>query len=174
MKFNYKSLVFITSCSFAATIAIADNVNSAATQPATTQPATTQAATTQSATDASATFMQQNGKRKGVVTLPSGLQYQVIKNGSGNLPSPNATYTVNYEGSLVNGKVFDSSYKRGEPLTFQLDNVIQGWQQALPMMRQGAEWMLYIPANLAYGDQGVGSIPPNSPLIFKVDLISAK
>ena len=162
MKFNYRSFAFITVFSLTTTIAMAGN--STATTAAIVKPAA----------DSGAAFMQQNGKRKDVVTLPSGLQYQIVKGGSGALPSAGATYTVNYEGKLIDGTVFDSSYKRGEPLTFQLDNVIPGWQQALPMMRPGAEWMLYIPANLAYGDQGVGSIPPNSPLIFKVQLISAK
>jgi len=119
------------------------------------------------------TFMEKISKEPGVVTLPSGLAYKIIQAGSGNSPKPTDTVTVNYEGSLINGKVFDSSYKRGQPATFKANQVIQGWQEALPLMKPDATWMLYIPANLAYGRQGsMGSIGPNETLIFKVHLIS--
>ena len=101
------------------------------------------------------------------------MQYSVIKSGSGAKPSATDSVTVNYEGKLINGTVFDSSYKRGTPTTFGVNQVIPGWTQALQMMRPGAIWMLYIPANLAYGANAMGgSIPANSTLIFKVQLIS--
>lgn len=120
-------------------------------------------------------FLAKNAKVAGVVSLPDGLQYQIINPGNGENPTANDTVTVNYEGKLINGTVFDSSYKRGQPATFKVGQVIQGWQQALKLMKPGATWMLYIPANLAYGSQGaVGAIGPNETLIFKVDLLSVK
>ena len=120
-------------------------------------------------------FLTKNAKLPGVVTLPSGLQYKVITPGAGNSPKSTDTVTVNYEGTLIDGTVFDSSYKRGTPATFPVNAVIKGWQEALPLMKPGATWMLYIPASLAYGKQGsMGAIGPNETLIFKVDLISIK
>ena len=121
------------------------------------------------------TFLTNNAKTAGIVTLPSGLQYKVIDAGKGESPTLNDTVTVNYEGTLINGTVFDSSYKRGQPATFKVGQVIQGWQDALTHMKPGATWMLYIPSTLAYGKQGsMGAIGPNETLIFKVDLISVK
>ena len=168
MKRSAIAILVVASLITAGSLAVADDTTSAPQQQMPVgQPM-----------DPGALFLQQNAKKKGVVTLPSGLQYKILKKGKGALPGPNATtYTVNYKGMLTNGQVFDSSYKRGQPLTFPLNGVIQGWQQAMPMMRPGAVWMLYIPANLAYGNQAVPSnppIPPNSPLIFKVQMISAK
>lgn len=120
-------------------------------------------------------FLANNSKQPGVITLPSGLQYKVLKAGQGASPKASDTVTVNYEGTLINGKVFDSSYQRGTPATFQVGAVIPGWQEALQLMKPGATWMLYIPAKLAYGSQGAGGlIGPNETLIFKVDLISVK
>lgn len=120
-------------------------------------------------------FLAKNAKEVGVVTLPSGLQYKIIDAGKGESPTANDTVTVNYEGKLIDGKVFDSSYKRGKPATFEVNQVISGWQEALKLMKPGAIWMLYIPFNLAYGAQGaMGVIGPNETLIFKVDLISVK
>lgn len=120
-------------------------------------------------------FLADNAKEPGVVTMPNGLQYKVITPGQGDSPALADTVTVNYEGKLINGTVFDSSYKRGQPATFKVGQVIQGWQDALTHMKPGATWMLYIPANLAYGKQGsMGAIGPNETLIFKVDLISIK
>ncbi|MAZ39860.1 MAG: hypothetical protein CMF49_07035 [Legionellales bacterium] len=122
---------------------------------------------------AGADFLAKNKKEKGVVVLPNGLQYKVVKAGNGTPPKANDSVTVDYEGKLVNGQVFDSTYKRGKPATFKVSQVISGWQQALKMMKPGAEWMLYIPSDLAYGKQGVGGpIGPNETLIFKVHLIS--
>lgn len=120
-------------------------------------------------------FLAKNAKEAGVVTLPSGLQYRIIHEGNGNSPKATDTVTVNYEGTLINGTVFDSSYKRGQPASFKVNQVIAGWQEALQLMKPGATWMLYIPSNLAYGAHGAGSlIGPNETLIFKVDLISVK
>ena len=120
-------------------------------------------------------FLTDNAKKPGVVTTASGLQYKIINAGQGENPVATDTVTVNYEGTLINGKVFDSSYQRGKPATFQVGQVIQGWQEALKLMKPGATWMLYIPSNLAYGKQGaMGAIGPNETLIFKVDLMSIK
>lgn len=117
-------------------------------------------------------FMNENKKKEGVVTLPSGLQYKVIKQGSGKSPGETDRVTVNYKGSLITGVEFDSSYKRGRPATFPVKGVIPGWTQALKMMKEGAKWELVIPPELAYGSQGMGPIPPDSTLIFEVELIS--
>lgn len=118
-------------------------------------------------------FMKKNAENPKVVTLPSGLQYEVLDEGTGPKPTKSDTVTVNYEGKLLNGKVFDSSYERGQPATFPVNAVILGWQEALPLMKTGATWMLYIPSSLAYGAAGAGEIiGPNETLIFKVNLIS--
>ncbi len=120
-------------------------------------------------------FLAKNAKMPGVITLPSGLQYKVITPGNGVSPTATNTVTVNYEGKLIDGTVFDSSYKRGQPATFKVGQVIKGWQEALQLMKPGATWMLYIPSKLAYGPQGsMGEIGPNEALIFKVDLMSVK
>lgn len=116
-------------------------------------------------------FLAANSKKPGVVTTPSGLQYKVIKDGTGSSPKPSDVATVHYEGRLLNGQVFDSSYKKGEPAQFQPVQVIPGWKEALPMMKTGAQWELYIPSALAYGPRGTPTIPPNSTLIFKVELL---
>jgi len=119
-------------------------------------------------------FLDANAKKEGVKTLSSGLQYKILTDGSGKMPKPTDTVTVNYKGTLINGTEFDSSYKRGTPATLQLDKVIRGWSEALPMMKEGAKWQLFIPPQLAYGERGAGNIPPNSTLIFDVELISVK
>ena len=120
-------------------------------------------------------FLANNAKMPNIKTLPSGLQYQIVKAGDGESPTLNDMVTVNYEGKLINGKVFDSSYERGKPVTFKVSDVISGWQEALLMMQPGATWMLYIPSDLAYGKQGsMGTIGPNEVLIFKVALLSVK
>ncbi len=124
---------------------------------------------------ASKAFLQTNRNKPGVVTTKSGLQYKIIKKGQGAHPSVNSIVTVNYEGKLLDGKVFDSSYKRGKPATFPVRGVIPGWKEALQKMRSGATWELYIPARLAYGKTGAsGVIGPDEMLIFKVHLISIK
>lgn len=116
-------------------------------------------------------FLLTNKSEEGVVSLPNGLQYKILQAGSGEKPTPSDTVTVDYEGTLVDGEVFDSSYKRGQPAQFGVSQVIPGWTQALQLMQEDATWMLYIPSDLAYGARGVGSIPPNSVLIFKVHLL---
>jgi FKBP-type peptidyl-prolyl cis-trans isomerase FklB len=120
-------------------------------------------------------FLTANKKKEGVVTLPSGLQYKVTKQGTGKKPKATDTVTVHYRGTLVNGKEFDSSYSRGKPVTFPVNGVIRGWTEALQLMQEGAKWQLFIPPNLAYGERGAGpDIGPNATLIFEVELISAE
>ena len=120
-------------------------------------------------------FLDENKKKEGVKTLPSGLQYKVITEGSGRSPKESDTVTVNYKGTFVDGTEFDSSYKRGEPATFPANGVIKGWTEALPLMKEGAKWQLFIPSDLAYGEAGAGNvIGPNTILIFEVELISIK
>lgn len=117
-------------------------------------------------------FLAENKKKPGTQTLPSGLQYQVIKEGKGQKPKATDTVKANYRGTLINGTEFDSSEKRGEPATFQLDKVIPGWTEALQLMPVGSKWRLFIPSELAYGDRGAGNlISPNSTLIFDVELL---
>lgn len=117
-------------------------------------------------------FLAENAKKDGVKTLPSGLQYRVLTEGPGASPKVDETVTVNYRGTLVDGTEFDSSYKRGEPASFQVNGVIAGWTEALQMMTEGSKWELFVPSELAYGERGMGRIPPNSTLIFEVELIS--
>ncbi len=116
-------------------------------------------------------FLNKNKTEKGVVVLPSGLQYKVITEGKGAMPNLNSTVTVDYAGQFINGQEFDSSYKRGEPTTFPLSDVIPGWQQALTLMKEGSTWEIYVPSNLAYGDRAMGPIGPNETLVFKIHLI---
>lgn len=116
-------------------------------------------------------FMAENATKEGVVTLPSGLQYKVITQGTGAIPTAGDRVKVNYHGTLIDGKVFDSSVDRGEPITFGVTQVIPGWTEALQMMPVGSKWILYVPYNLAYGDRDGGPIPPYSNLIFEVELL---
>jgi len=117
-------------------------------------------------------FLEANKTKEGVKTLPSGLQYKVIKNGDGASPKASDTVNCHYKGTTIDGKEFDSSYKRGRPASFQLDAVIKGWSQALLLMKTGSKWMLYVPEDLAYGDKGAGkAIEPGSTLIFEVELL---
>ncbi len=120
-------------------------------------------------------FLAENGKKEGVQTLPSGLQYKVITPGTGKSPKATDTVTTNYRGTLIDGKEFDSSYKRGEPATFPVSGVIAGWTEALQLMKEGDKWQLFLPPNLAYGERGAGrDIGPNATLIFEVELISVQ
>ena len=114
-------------------------------------------------------FLAQNGEKEGVVTLPSGLQYRIIKHGSGKKPGPTDTVSVHYRGTLIDGKEFDSSYKRNQPATFALNGVIRGWGEGLQLMNEGAQWELFIPPELAYNERGPLA---NKTLIFDVELIS--
>jgi len=120
-------------------------------------------------------FLAENRKKEGVVTLPSGLQYQIITEGAGEKPKATDTVSVHYRGSLINGTEFDSSYQhaQGQPVTFPVSGVIPGWTEALQLMKAGSKWQIFIPSNLAYGEKGAGrDIGPNSTLIFEVELIS--
>jgi FKBP-type peptidyl-prolyl cis-trans isomerase FklB len=118
-------------------------------------------------------FLAVNKGKEGVTALPDGLQYKVLTEGSGPKPTANDTVTVNYRGTLLNGKEFDSSYKRGQPATFPVGGVIKGWTEALQLMPVGSKWQLFIPADLAYGDRGAGGdIGPGETLIFEVELLS--
>jgi len=119
-------------------------------------------------------FLAENAKKEGVVTLPSGVQYKVLKAGTGAMPEDNSSVVVNYEGKLIDGTVFDSSIERGEPATFGVGQVIAGWQEALKLMPKGSEWEIYIPQDKAYGSRETGKIPPFSTLIFKVELVDIK
>jgi len=122
---------------------------------------------------ASAEFLEQNAAREGVVVTESGLQYEVIEAGEGAKPGPDDTVEVHYSGTLVDGTVFDSSYNRGEPVTFGVGQVIPGWTEALQLMPVGSKWKLAIPSELAYGAGGAGGvIGPNAALIFEVELLS--
>jgi FKBP-type peptidyl-prolyl cis-trans isomerase FklB len=120
-------------------------------------------------------FLAENKKKPGVKTLPSGLQYQVIKEGKGQKPKATDTVKAHYKGTLINGTEFDSSEKRGEPATFPLGNVIPGWTEALQLMPVGSKWRLFIPAELGYGERGAGNlIGPNSTLVFEVELLGVE
>lgn len=117
-------------------------------------------------------FLAENAKREGVVTLPSGLQYEIIKEGNGIKPNANDQVKCHYEGTLIDGTLFDSSIKRGQPTVFGVSQVIKGWVEALQLMPEGSKWKLYIPSELGYGSQQAGEmIPPYSTLIFEVELI---
>ena len=120
-----------------------------------------------------AKFLEENKKKEGVKTTASGLQYKLVKEGTGAQPKENDTVTVNYRGTLINGTEFDSSYKRGQPASFPVGGVIKGWTEALQLMPVGSKWQLFIPADLAYGDRQAGpDITPGSTLIFEVELLS--
>lgn len=122
-----------------------------------------------------AAFLARNKKRKGVKTLPSGLQYRVLREGNGKKPQLTSSVVTNYRGTLVNGTEFDSSYKRGKPATFTVRGVIAGWTEALQLMPVGSKWKLFVPASLAYGGRGAGGlIGPNSTLIFEIELLAIK
>ena len=125
--------------------------------------------------EAGAKFLAENKSKPDVVTLPDGLEYKVLTQGTGPMPKETDTVTVNYRGTLLDGTEFDSSYKRGEPASFPVNGVIKGWTEILQMMKVGSKYQVFIPANLAYGDRGAGKdIAPGSTLIFEVELLSIK
>ncbi len=119
-------------------------------------------------------FLEENGSRTEVTTTASGLQYEILQEGDGERPAgSDSRVTVHYEGKLINGKVFDSSYKRNQPATFGLNQVISGWTEGVQLMPKGAKYRFFIPPDLGYGSRGAGSIPPHSTLIFDVELLHA-
>ncbi len=127
------------------------------------------------AKDEGETFLRENSKKAGVVTTASGLQYEVLREGNGKKPKATDRVECHYEGTLINGQVFDSSYKRGQTATFGLNQVIAGWTEGLQLMQEGAKYRFYIPYKLGYGERGAGnSIPPYATLIFDVELVAVK
>ena len=119
-----------------------------------------------------AAYLAENKKKPGVITLPSGVQYKVLKSGKGEQPNADSTITAHYKGTLIDGTEFDSSYRRGEPATFSVSQVIRGWQEVLPKMHVGDRWQVVIPSDLAYGPRGSGSaIGPNETLVFEIELL---
>nr|WP_312970062.1 FKBP-type peptidyl-prolyl cis-trans isomerase [Pseudomonas sp.] len=129
------------------------------------------AAKAEAAAGAGKAFLAENGQREGITTLASGLQYEVISSGDGATPGRDDTVRTHYHGTLIDGSVFDSSYDRGQPAEFPVGGVIAGWTEALQLMKAGSKWRLYVPSELAYGAQGVGSIAPHSVLIFDIELL---
>lgn len=125
--------------------------------------------------EAGVQFLVENKRKENVVELPSGLQYEVITEGDGEIPKETDTVECHYHGTLIDGTVFDSSVQRGQPATFGVNQVIKGWVEALQLMKVGSKWRLFVPSNLAYGEQGAGNdIQPNSTLIFEVELLGIK
>jgi FKBP-type peptidyl-prolyl cis-trans isomerase len=122
---------------------------------------------------AAQTFMAQNAKKPGVKTLPSGVEYEIVRSGPVTGPHPRKSdlVKVHYEGKLTTGEIFDSSYERGAPAVMELDGLIPAWIEALQLMRPGDEWRLYVPPEQGYGEKGAGPIPPNSVLIFRIELL---
>jgi FKBP-type peptidyl-prolyl cis-trans isomerase len=116
-------------------------------------------------------FLEENKAKEGVKVTPSGLQYKVIQEGTGNTPTADDRVKTHYRGTLIDGTEFDSSYKRNRPAEFPVKGVIKGWTEALQLMKEGGKWELYIPANLAYGERGRPNIPANSTLIFEIELL---
>ena len=119
-------------------------------------------------------FLAENAKKAGITVTASGLQYEVLESGTGSTPTLSDTVETHYTGRFMDGAEFDSSVTRGQPLTFPVTGVIAGWTEALQLMQEGDKWKLYIPSDLAYGERGVGPIPPNATLIFEIELISVK
>ena len=124
--------------------------------------------------DKSDKFLAENKSKKGIVVLPSGVQYRVIEEGTGRRPTANSEVTVHYRGSLTNGFEFDSSFARNQPATFKVDSVLKGWQEVLPLMKIGDHWQIFLPPDLAYGLRGQGPIGPNEALVFDIKLVDVK
>ena len=121
--------------------------------------------------DAGIAFMEENKGKEGITVLPNGIQYQIIKEGDGPKPSPTSRVKAHYRGALLDGKEFDSSFKRNQPFTAGLTQLIKGWQDVLPLMPVGSTWRLWIPSDLAYGDNGTGGIPGGATLVFDIELL---
>lgn len=121
--------------------------------------------------EAGQAFLEENKNREGVVELPNGIQYEILKEGNGPKPNANSNIKAHYRGALLDGKEFDSSFKRNQPFTARLTQLIRGWQEVLPLMPVGSTWRLWIPSHLAYGDNGTGGIPGGATLLFDIELI---
>jgi FKBP-type peptidyl-prolyl cis-trans isomerase FklB len=117
-------------------------------------------------------FLEENKKKPGVTELPDGLQYSVMKEGTGPMPKETDSVTVHYHGTLIDGTVFDSSVDRGQPITYPLNGFVRGWQEALQLMKVGSKWKLFVPPTLGYGEHGSGKVPPNATMIFEMELLS--
>ena len=116
-------------------------------------------------------FLKENAKKEGIISLKSGLQYKVLKEGTGATPSLESKVRFHYRGTLIDGTQFESSYDKGQPLSYPVKNLVKGWQEALTMMKEGGKWQIYIPSDLGYGERGKGSIGPNLTLIFDIELL---
>ena len=150
---------------------VADEVMTASFQVIRQRMQDEQAAKAEAAAAAGRDYLAENAKREGVTVLASGLQYEVLVQGSGAKPSADDQVRTHYHGTLIDGTVFDSSYDRGQPAEFPVGGVIAGWVEALQLMNAGSKWRLHVPSELAYGGQAVGSIPPHSVLVFDVELL---
>ena len=150
---------------------VADEVMTASFQVIRQRMQAEQAAKAEAAAAAGREYLAENAKREGVTVLASGLQYEVLVQGSGAKPSADDQVRTHYHGTLIDGTVFDSSYERGQPAEFPVNGVIPGWVEALQLMNTGSKWRLHVPSELAYGGQAVGSIPPHSVLVFDVELL---
>ncbi len=150
---------------------VADEVMTASFQVIRQRMQDEQAAKAEAAAAAGRDYLAENAKREGVTVLPSGLQFEVLVQGSGAKPSADDQVRTHYHGTLIDGTVFDSSYERGQPAEFPVGGVIPGWVEALQLMNAGSKWRLHVPSELAYGAQAIGSIPPHSVLVFDVELL---
>lgn len=126
------------------------------------------------AAEAGTRYLAENAQREGVIVTPSGLQYEVLIEGNGPRPTVESKVLVHYQGALINGQLFDSSYQRGQPAEFPVKAMIPGWVEALQMMSAGSKWRVHVPSNLAYGEQMIANIPPNSTLVFDLELLDVK
>jgi FKBP-type peptidyl-prolyl cis-trans isomerase FklB len=172
-KMKKLSMVALLSIGLSCASAFAASENT--TLPSLTNSETDMQAIAMKNKEAGEAFLAANKKKTGVVTLADGLQYKILTEGTGQKPTASDSVTVNYAGTLIDGTEFDSSYKRGEPITFPVNGVIAGWTEALKLMPVGSTWELYIPSELAYGKYGAGpQIGPNAVLIFKVELLDIK
>ena len=171
----YRVAPFLFACCLGALVAgCADRPEPEAAEPSDAAEPAPEETVMATPTDGAA-FLTQNGQRDGVVTLPSGLQYEVLAEGDGATPGPTSMVTTHYHGTLIDGTVFDSSVQRGQPASFPVNGVIAGWTEALQLMQVGDKWRLFLPPELAYGDRGAGgAIGPGATLIFEVELLEVR
>jgi FKBP-type peptidyl-prolyl cis-trans isomerase FklB len=163
----FVACVFLTGCED-------ESASKTANEPAAAKPKASRNEMAEQNAKAGADFLAANAKKEGVKTTSSGLQYLVLKEGQGKKPGLTNQVEVHYHGTLINGKVFDSSVERGEPITFGVTRVIPGWTEALQLMNEGSKWRVFIPSELAYKARGSGPIGPNETLIFEIELLHVK